>query len=132
MGGAPGVSAWFEAVRSRDLDRVRAVLDADPSLVDRRIADVFAEPWTEAAPGDRRSNTALHWAAVRGGADRGARPVRRAIQTKGFAAGLPPRGAPALTSAESAGHRRHYGAGRRRRVCTLHAGPITCLPTSAG
>ncbi len=64
--GTPGIEAWFEAVRSRDLDRVRAVLDADPSLVDRRIADGFAEPWTEAAPGDRKSNTALHWAAVRG------------------------------------------------------------------
>ena len=65
-GESPGVEAWFEAVRSRDVDRVRAILDEDPSLVDQRIADVFADPWTPAAPGDRKSNTALHWAAVRG------------------------------------------------------------------
>ena len=60
------MTAYFEAVRANDVERVREILEAEPALVHQRIADLFAEVWAPADPGDRQSNTALHWAAVKG------------------------------------------------------------------
>ncbi|NKB70071.1 MAG: hypothetical protein GKR89_23610 [Candidatus Latescibacteria bacterium] len=54
---------FFDAVRTLQLDRVRTLLEADPALVHARIADLGAERWEGATPGDRQSNTVLHWAA---------------------------------------------------------------------
>ena len=61
-----GIEAYFQAVRANDLDRVQEILEVEPALVHQRVADLSAEPWAPADPGDRQSNTALHWAAVRG------------------------------------------------------------------
>jgi ankyrin repeat protein len=66
VGIPDGMTAYFEAVRANDVERVREILEAEPALVHQRIADLFAEVWAPADPGDRQSNTALHWAAVKG------------------------------------------------------------------
>ena len=54
---------YFHAVRANDVDRVRAILGSYPGLVHERVADVLAERWEPADPGDRKSNTELHWIA---------------------------------------------------------------------
>jgi hypothetical protein len=51
------IDAYFNALRARDVDRVRQILAADPELVDQRIADGFAPTWQPSDPSDRQSNT---------------------------------------------------------------------------
>jgi ankyrin repeat protein len=60
------IGSFFAAVRANDVDRVRQILESDPELVDQRIADLGDARWEPSEEGDRRSNTALHWVAVRG------------------------------------------------------------------
>ena len=59
------IAAYFQAVRANDVEQVREILTTTPDLVHERIADdCSAEQWEHAKPGDRQSNTALHWTAT--------------------------------------------------------------------
>ncbi len=49
-----GIEAYFQAVRANDLDRVQEILEVEPALVHQRVADLSAEPWAPADPGDRQ------------------------------------------------------------------------------
>lgn len=75
----PKVEAYFEALRALDLERVHELLEADPALVHQRIADLFAERWEPSDAADRKSNTVLHWAAVRGWQDADLAPLARIL-----------------------------------------------------